>query len=217
MARDFQTFLNQLEANGELKRVGAEVDPHLEAGAIADRVAKQPGGGCALRFDRIKGASMPVAMNVFGSRRRMAMALGVDQDPAGLDAVAARIEKLIQEVMPKPGSSLLDKLAKLPMLAEIGGWMPKTVGKGICQEVIWRGADARLSRLPVLTTWPEDGGPFITLGLGHTALPGRPPEHGPVPAPGLRRAHPGLPHPAAPRRRPGPPRLRARATGCRWR
>ena len=168
MARDFQTFLNQLEASGELQRVGVEVNRHLEAGAIADRVSKRPGGGCALRFDRIRGADMPVVMNVFGSRRRMAMALGVDQEPAGLDAVAARIEKLIQEAMPKPGASFLDKLAKLPMLAEVAGWMPKTVRKGICQEVVWRGEEARISRLPVLTTWPEDGGPFITLGLGHT-------------------------------------------------
>jgi 4-hydroxy-3-polyprenylbenzoate decarboxylase len=168
MARDFQTFLLQLEAKGELKRVGAEVDPYLEAGAIADRVSKRPGGGCALRFDRIKGADMPVAMNAFGSLRRMAMALGVDEDPRGLDAVAARIEKLIQEAMPRPGSSFLEKLGKLPLLAEVGGWMPRTVRKGICQEVVWRGEDARLSRLPVLTTWPEDGGPFITLGLSHT-------------------------------------------------
>ena len=168
MARDFQTFLNQLEASGELQRVGVEVNRHLEAGAIADRVSKRPGGGCALRFDRIRGADMPVVMNVFGSRRRMAMALGVDQEPAGLDAVAARIEKLIQEAMPKPGASFLDKLAKLPMLAEVAGWMPKTVRKGICQEVVWRGEEARISRLPVLTTWPEDGGPFITLGLSHT-------------------------------------------------
>ena len=168
MARDFQTFLKQLEASGELKRVAVEVDPYLEAGAIADRVSKQPGGGSALLFEQVKGAAMPVAMNVFGSARRMAMALGVDREPAGLDAVAARIEKLIQEAMPKPGSSFLDKLAKLPVLAEISGWMPRTVRKGSCQEVVWRGEEARLSRLPVLTTWPEDGGPFITLGLGHT-------------------------------------------------
>ena len=130
MGRDFQTFLKQLEASGELRRVAVEVDPCLEAGAIADRVAKQPGGGSALRFDRIRGAAMPVVMNAFGSARRMAMALGVDGEPAGLDAVAARIEKLIQEGMPKPGASFLDKLAKLPLLAEVGGWMPKTVRKG---------------------------------------------------------------------------------------
>jgi len=168
MGRDFQTFLRQLEAAGELKRVAAEVDPHLEAGAIADRVSKQPGGGCALLFERVKGASMPVAMNVFGSARRMAMALGVAEEPRGLDAVADRIDKLIQEALPRPGSSLLDKLAKLPLLAEVSGWMPKTVKKALCQEVVWRGAEASLSRLPVLTTWPEDGGPFITLGLSHT-------------------------------------------------
>ena len=72
------------------------------------------------------------------------------------------------------------------MLAEVGAWMPRTVRRGICQEVVWRGEEARLSRLPVLTTWPEDGGPFITLGLGHTRAPRRPAEHGPVPAPGLR-------------------------------
>jgi 4-hydroxy-3-polyprenylbenzoate decarboxylase len=167
MAQDFQTFLKKLEAGGDLKRVAVEVDPFLEAGAIADRMAKQPGGGQALRFDRIKGATMPVVMNVFGSARRMAMALGVDQDPAGLDAVAARIENLIQEVMPKPGAGLLEKLSKLPLLVEVAGWMPRTVRRGLCQDVVWRGTEARLSRLPVLTTWPEDGGPFITLGLSH--------------------------------------------------
>ena len=168
MARDFQDFLQRLEAAGELKRVGVEVDPFLEAGAIADRVSKADDGGPALRFDQVKGTGMPVIMNAFGSYRRMCMALGVDKDPRGLDAVADRIEKLIQEAMPKPGSSFLDKLAKLPMLAEVSAWMPKTVKKALCQEVVLRGEDAKLSMLPVLTTWPEDGGPFITLGLSHT-------------------------------------------------
>jgi len=168
MSQDFQTFLSKLEACGELTRIRAQVDPYLEAGAIADRVAKTPGGGQGLLFERIQGATMPVAMNVFGSYRRMAMALGVEDEPAGLDAVAARIDKLIQGAMPKAGASFLDKLAKLPMLVEVGAWMPKTVRRGLCQEVVWTGEEARLSRLPVLTTWPEDGGPFITLGLSHT-------------------------------------------------
>jgi 4-hydroxy-3-polyprenylbenzoate decarboxylase len=137
-------------------------------GAVADRVAKMPGGGPALLFESVKDSDLPVAMNVFGSRRRMEMALGVDRDPLGLDAVAARIEKLIQEAMPRPGSGFLDKLAKLPMLAEVSSWMPRTVKRAPCQEVVLRGEDVRLSRLPVLTTWPGDGGPFVTLGLSHT-------------------------------------------------
>jgi len=168
MAQDFRTFLKRLEELGELKRVREEVDPFLEAGAFADRMCRQPGGGSGLLFERVKGASMPVAMNVFGSYRRMALALGVDKEPRGLDAIGDRIEKLIQEAMPKPGASFLDKLSKLPVLAEVGAWMPKTVRKGACQEVVHRGADARLSMLPVLTTWPGDAGPFITLGLSHT-------------------------------------------------
>ncbi|MCE1228541.1 MAG: menaquinone biosynthesis decarboxylase [Firmicutes bacterium] len=167
MARDFQTFLKQLESAGELRRVAVEVGPYLEMAAIVDRVCKQPGGGTGLYFERPKGHAMPVAMNVFGSLKRMEMALGVDRESRGLDAIADRIEKLAAEALPKPGSGLLDKLAKLPVLGEIAGWMPKTVRKGLCQEIVLKGDDVKLSELPVLTTWPEDGGPFITLGLSH--------------------------------------------------
>jgi 4-hydroxy-3-polyprenylbenzoate decarboxylase len=167
MARDLQTFLKQLESAGELKRISVEVDPMLEAGAIADRVSKRPEGGSALLFENVKGSSIPLAMNIYGSARRMAMALGVDKDPCGLDAVADRIEHLVQEAMPKPGSGFFEKLAKLPMLAEVSKWMPRTVRKGLCQEIVLKGAEVRLSDLPVLTTWPEDGGPFLTMGMSH--------------------------------------------------
>jgi 4-hydroxy-3-polyprenylbenzoate decarboxylase len=167
MGRDFRTFLGQLEAAGELKRVAAAVSPHLEMGAVADRVCRQPGGGPALLFEHPEGSSLPVAMNVYGSARRMAMALGVEKEPRGLDAIGDRIERFIQEAMPRPGSGFFDKLAKLPMLASVSGWMPRTVRKGLCQEVVWRGEEVRLSALPVLTTWPEDGGPFITMGMSH--------------------------------------------------
>ena len=167
MARDFQSFLKQLETAGELHRVAVEVDPFLEMGAIADRVSKQPGGGKALLFEKPKGGGMPVAMNVYGSLRRMEMALGVDGEARGLDSIADRIEGLVKEVMPKPGISFFEKLAKLPKLIEAAGWIPKTVGKGHCHDIVLTGTDAKLSQLPVLTTWPEDGGPFITLGLSH--------------------------------------------------
>ena len=167
MGRDFQTFLRQLETAGQLRRIPVEVDPVLEMGAIADRVSKQQGGGTALLFEKPRGSALPGVMNAYGSLKRMQMALGVDQDPRGLDAIADRIEKLIQEALPKPGLSLLEKLGKLPMLAEVGAWMPKTVRKGLCQEVVKTGDQVRLSELPVLTTWPEDGGPFITFGMSH--------------------------------------------------
>ena len=168
MGRDFQTFLKTLEAAGELSRVGPEVDPFLEMGAIADRVSKQAGGGKALLFERPTGKTIPVAMNVFGSLKRMEMALGVEGEPRGLDALADRIEALVQKAMPKPGATLFEKLGKLMSLVEVGSWLPKTVRKGLCQEVVLRGDQIRLTDLPVLTTWPEDGGPFITLGMSHT-------------------------------------------------
>ena len=168
MANDLRAFLKQLESAGELHRVKVEVDSFLEMGAIADRISKEPGGGKALLFEKVKGHTMPVLMNAFGSKRRMAMALGVEKEARGIDAVADRIESLIKEAMPKPGLGFFDKLAKLPMLAEIGNWMPKTVKKGACQEVVLTGDQIKLTDLPVLTTWPEDGGPFITLGMSHT-------------------------------------------------
>lgn len=167
MERDFQTFLGELRAAGALTTIAAEVDPRLEMGAIADRVSKQPDGGPALLFSRPAGAAMPVAMNVYGSRRRMAMALGVGSEPRGIDAVADRITALIQEALPRPGASLMEKLAKIPMLFDVASWIPKTVRSGRCQEVVKTGDQVRLSELPVLTTWPEDGGPFITMGMSH--------------------------------------------------
>ena len=169
MTRDLQSFLKDLESVGELRRVSAEVDPFLEMAAIADRVAKQPGGGPALLFEHPKNSQTQVAMNVYGSHNRMKMALVLEQNERGLDYVGDRIEKLISEALPKPGGgSFFDKLSKLPMLASISGWMPKIVRSGMCQEVIKKGPQVRLCELPILTTWPEDGGPFITMGMSHT-------------------------------------------------
>ena len=170
MAGDFQSFLKRLEASGELRHINIEVDPYLEIGAITDRVSRQPDGGSALMFDNVKGCSIPVVMNVFGSTRRIAMALSPSSELMSLDEIAARIEGLIQAVMPRSNANFFEKLSKLPLLVEIGSWMPRIVNKGCCQDVVWHGKDATLSRLPILTTWPGDGGPFITLGLSHTAF-----------------------------------------------
>lgn len=168
MANTLSGFIQVLEEAGELHRIKDEIDPYLEMGAIADQVMKSPGGGKALLFERPKGSTIPVLMNTYGSMRRITMALGVENEPQGLDGIAQRIRALIQEALPKPGLSFLDKLGKLPMLAEISKWMPETVRKAPCQSKVYQGDEARLSLLPILTTWPKDGGPYITFGMSHT-------------------------------------------------
>ena len=89
--RNLREFLDTLAAAGELTRVKVEVDPLLEIAAITDRISKQPDGGPALFFERVKGSSVPVVTNIFGSYRRIAMALEV----AELDGLASRMEALL--------------------------------------------------------------------------------------------------------------------------
>jgi 4-hydroxy-3-polyprenylbenzoate decarboxylase len=157
-------WLKALEKAGELKRVSAPVSPVLEMAEIADRAAKsgkgtRRAGGPALLFENVTGyKGARVLMNQFGSERRMRLALEVDS----LDDVAKRIETLLHPVAPV---GLMDKLKMLPMLAEVGGFFPKRIdSKGApCKEVILRGDDIDVLKFPVLQTWPQDGGRFITL------------------------------------------------------
>ncbi len=159
-------FVEALRSAGELHTIAAQVDPYLEISEIADRVVKA--GGPALLFTNVKGSKYPVLTNQFGSHRRMAMAL----DAATLDEVTQRVRKLI-DITP-PGASLVEKAAALMRLAPLANAIPKTVGDGGSQEVVEREPD--LGKLPVLTTWPMDAGPFITLPLVITKDPrtGRP-------------------------------------------
>jgi 4-hydroxy-3-polyprenylbenzoate decarboxylase len=157
-------WLNALEKAGELKRVKAAVSPLLEMAEIADRAAKSgkgtaKAGGPALLFENVAGyEGARVLMNQFGSERRMRLALEVDS----LDDVATRIETLIHPVAPV---GLMDKLKMLPMLAEVGGFFPKTIDRknAPCKEVILLGDDVDVLKFPVLQTWPQDGGRYITL------------------------------------------------------
>ncbi len=102
---------------------------------------------------------MPLLINAFGSMKRMCIALEVNK----LDEIADRIRALIK---PKVPETFLEKLALLPTLAEIGKFPPKlTHTEAPCQEiVITDPSHAMLNKLPILTCWPEDAGPFITLG-----------------------------------------------------
>jgi 4-hydroxy-3-polyprenylbenzoate decarboxylase len=166
---DLRDWIKQLDKAGELRRIRETVSPYLEMSEIADRTAKlgkgtAKAGGPALLFENVSGfPGSKVLMNQFGSERRMRLALEVDS----LDEIAGRIDALIH---PETPTTLMDKLKLLPKLAEVGNYFPKTIAAkdAACKQVIHRrvedgGAGIDLRKLPVLTTWPEDGGPFITL------------------------------------------------------
>jgi 4-hydroxy-3-polyprenylbenzoate decarboxylase len=147
-------FVQLLAQRGELRRIAHPVKAELEIAEIADRVMKKCGP--ALLFENVSGKKIPVLINAFGSSKRMALALGVDD----LEQIAADIAKLIQL---KPPRSFAEKLALLRELMKVAGIPPKLVKDGPCREVIHRDPD--LNMLPVLTCWPGDAGPFITLPM----------------------------------------------------
>ena len=194
--RDFRHFLEVLESAGELRRIQEPISPYLEITEIADRVMKA--GGPALLFENVVGPrhrmgtvnpmsavighpsihaswgggqggevryGMPVAINTMGSRRRMSLALSCDD----FEEHADRIQALLKPELPK---GPIEALKMLPhIFGELKGVPPKTVGKAPCQEVVLTGDDIDLTKLPILTCWPEDGGPFITLPLVFTHDP----------------------------------------------
>ncbi len=159
---DLQTFVTALESSGELIRIKDFVSPHLQITEIADRMSKH--NGKALLFEN-NGTRFPLLINSMGTEKRMCMALGVQT----LDDTARQIEDLMAGLM-TPRDSFFSKLALLPTLAEVAKFIPgHRKGKGACQEVVMEKPD--LTQLPVLTCWPFDGGPFITLPVVHTKHP----------------------------------------------
>ncbi len=159
-----QQFIEALDKAGQLIRIRSYVDPKLEMAEITDRMSKQPGGGKALLFEN-SGYDFPVLMNAYGSEKRMCMALGVEH----LDDVAKQIEDLFK-LLASPKEGIIDKLKLLPKLNQFASWMPKVKsGRGECQEIIMTNPD--ITKLPVITCWPKDGGPFVTLPIIHTEDP----------------------------------------------
>ncbi len=160
--RSLHHFITTLESAGELVRIKEFVSRRLEMTEVADRMVKH--GGKALLFEN-NGTPFPVLLNGFASDARMNLALGVKS----LDDIGQEIQRLFRSFS-SPKERLIDKLRMLPALSELSSWMPKTIsGRGSCQEVVMTQPD--LTRLPVLTCWPADGGPFITLPAVHTKDP----------------------------------------------
>ncbi len=164
---DLRQFIKALEDAGELKTITAPVSTELEIAEITDRISKSKDDkNKALLFTNVKGYDMPVLINAFGSMKRMCLALEVNK----LDDIAARIKALIK---PKVPETFLEKLALLPTLVELGKFPPKlTHGEAPCQEVVITDPSlAMLNKLPIITCWPEDAGPFVTLGTVITRDP----------------------------------------------
>lgn len=150
MFDNLQDFVRHLEKNGELHRVSVEVDPVLEITEIATRALKL--GKPALLFENVKGADFPLVINILASERRIELALGKHPDEIGEQLIS-----FAEKVMPPSPKVLFEESA---MLRRIYNSRPKNVSIARSQAVI---EQPNLSSLPILKTWPQDGGHFVTL------------------------------------------------------
>ena len=171
--RSFRQFLEALEQAGELKRITLPVDTNLLIAEWADREMKSSGGGKALLFEHPtvdgKKSEFPVAINTMGSRRRMALALQVED----VEEIAREIQLILKA---KPPTDLREGWSLLKQGIHLLHARPKQVKEAACQEVVHKTDNAddtrfTLSDLPVLKCWPKDGGPFITLPNVHARDP----------------------------------------------
>jgi 4-hydroxy-3-polyprenylbenzoate decarboxylase len=159
--KDLRDFLKLLDSRGLLKRITSEVDPVLEIAEINDRVAKAYGP--ALLFEKPRNSKFPAVVNLFGSYERMKLSLEVDN----LDDIGVRILEFLEPEIP---TNFMEKLKALPKLKKLADFFPKVVKSGPCKEVIIKDRPS-LDIFPILKTWPEDGGKFITLPMVFTKDP----------------------------------------------
>ena len=158
--KDLREFIKRLEEAGELLRISDPVRADLEITAISDRMMKSDGGGRAILFANVirvgdtEPCGIPVLVNMYGSRKRMAWALGVED----IEEIPDRIRSFIKPEIP---SGIVDTLKRIPQLMELTKFPPKMVSSGSCQEVVMDSPD--LTKLPVCKCWPKDGGAFFTL------------------------------------------------------
>ncbi len=176
--KDLREFIAHLERMGELKRIALPVSPRLEMTEIGDRVLRA--GGPALLFEHPSGYETPVVTNLFGTVRRVALAMGVDEaDPEANRQALRDIGRLLAALRePEPPKGFRDLVGKLPefrqLISKVLDMAPKEVSSAPCQEIVLEGSDVDLGRLPVQTCWPEDVSPLITWGLTVTRGPRKP-------------------------------------------
>ena len=157
-------FIAHLEARGRLVRVKAPVSPVLEMTEIQTRLLAE--GGPAVLFENVEGHAMPVLVNLFGTVERVAWGMG--REPGGLRELGKLLAFLRQ---PQPPDSIKAAFDMAPLLKVALSMKPKTVGRAPCQEVVLRGDEIDLNRLPVQTCWPNEPAPLITWPLVVTKGP----------------------------------------------
>ena len=157
---DIHEFISELEKNGELKRVKTAVDSELEIAEIMRR--EMYSDGPAILFENVKGFDMPVLGNAFGSMKRLEIGL----EMTDFTEIGKRITDMTKMDVP---SGLLNKIKKLPELSKMTASFPKSEIEGPITEIT--SSDASFDDLPILKSWPDDAGRFITLGLVATKHP----------------------------------------------
>lgn len=166
--RDLREFIDQLEKDGDLKRIKLKIDPNLEITEISDRTLRQKGP--ALLFERAGDSSIPLLANLFGTEQRVAKAMGESQVEALRDV--GKLLAFLKE--PEPPKGFIDAIKTLPIYRKILDMSPKVVKNPKCQQIKITGEDVDLSILPIQTCWPGDAGPLITWGLVVTRGPTKP-------------------------------------------
>ncbi len=157
---DTHEFITELEKNGELKRVKTEVDSNLEIAEILRR--EMYSNGSAILFENVKGYDIPVLGNAFGSMKRLEIGL----EMTDFTEIGQRIADMTKMDIP---SGFLNKIKKLPELSKMASSFPKAETRGPVTEIT--SSDASFDDLPILKSWPNDAGRFITLGLVATKHP----------------------------------------------
>ncbi|MGD2141761.1 MAG: UbiD family decarboxylase, partial [Burkholderiales bacterium] len=164
--RDLREFIGALEKQGELRHVSVPVSPILEMTEICDRVLRQ--GGPALLFDNPREFDIPVLGNLFGTPRRVALAMGRESTDELREV--GKLLAFLKE--PEPPQGVRDAFGKLPLLKQaLWDMAPKEVSGAVCHDIVLESGDVDLGRLPVQTCWPGDAAPLITWGLTVTRGP----------------------------------------------
>ena len=165
--QDLRKFIDELEKQGELKRITLPVNSELEITEICRRTLARKGP--ALLFEDVVNSSIPLLANLFGTTKRVAMAMGKN-DLSGLRELGQLLAQLKQ---PEPPAGIKDAIEKLPVLKKALSMPVKTLSHGKCQENVIEGDQVDLNTLPIQTCWPKDVAPLITWGLVITKGPNK--------------------------------------------